>query len=584
MDIPYEAKIRVLMVSLCIGSYGVLSNTLILFRRSRLVLMWVLIFALLCSFYGLINFFKQPDMVLWVERHFVYEGRLASTYICPNHFGHLLQMLMSFCLVLLFIPQAGLSLRLLAGYCLLAFPVTIYFTESRASILGMIAALGVTILLMSLRKNKKLFFILLIAIPLSTAVLLGGAWKYSEMFNRRMTPVVKFVAGIASEGFADAPVNDFRPKTWLDTLDMIKEKPLVGFGPGSYHFAFPEFRKRFSGARIISGHPHNEYLEIASEYGLIGLGLFAFAWGYGLIRILIFSLKTDQQHHAFMAMAFIGTAVGTMVHSFFDFEMNEFQNAMVFSLLAAIAVGPICGRKLDALKNRALFRYRLSSWVFAGISLIALVLSVGTFSSAFLRAMADRAFESKSIDSSIPLYLAAIRMDSSNWKAYRGLGELYAQERRYTLEKELKAELGELQKSFLEKGLEFNPLSPRIALSLGRINVALGEQAEGLEMLKKITVMRPFNDQYWWFYGLELRKAGHYEDALAVFRQAHRIKRSVTVKKNIQWLERKLKKGPLPEKKEEAVQRPGLVMPKFDLGEGAADESLDSLFELMESN
>jgi len=119
--IPYEARIRMLGIGLFAGAYYLWGNSLALFRRSRTVLGWVLLFALLGCFYGLINFFKQPEMVLWVERYAPYTGRLASTYICPNHFAHLLQMLLPFCLVLVLIPKAGWFLRILSGYCFLMF-------------------------------------------------------------------------------------------------------------------------------------------------------------------------------------------------------------------------------------------------------------------------------------------------------------------------------------------------------------------------------------------------------------------------------------------------------------------------------
>jgi O-antigen ligase len=355
--IPYEAKLRMLGIGLFIGAYYVWGNSFALFRRSRTVLGWLIFFALLTCFYGLINFFKQPEMVLWVERYAPYVGRLASTYICPNHFAHLLQMLLPFCLVLTLIPKAGLFLRMLSGYSFLMFLPALFLTESRAGWLGSMVAIGVTVCLLAFRKSKKLFLFLVILVPLGSTLLLFGGWRYSETFQRRMEPVVTFLEGQA-EGGVGSESRDFRPQTWMDTIDMIKDKPATGFGPASYRYVFPEYRNRFKGHRIVTGHPHNEYLEITAEYGLIGFGLFALAWGYGLIRLLVFSFKTPNQHHAFMAMAFLGTAAGTMLHSFFDFQMHVFQNALVFALLAAIAAGPICGRRQETVLKQSDVRLR----------------------------------------------------------------------------------------------------------------------------------------------------------------------------------------------------------------------------------
>lgn len=540
-DIPYEAKVRMLLIGLFVGAYYLWANSLVLFRRSRSVLGWLMLFALLGSFYGLINHFKQPEMVLWVERYAPYAGRLASTYICPNHFAHLLQMLLPFCLVFLFIPKAGLFLRIFAGYCMLVFIPTITLTESRAGMLGAIAALGITTCLLALRKSRKLFLLIVIIVPLLSALLLAGAWNYSEMFQRRMTPVVEFLAEAKEDGFANTQTRDFRPLTWLDSIDMVKAKPATGFGPGTYRYAFPEFRKRCAAVRVVTGHPHNEYLEIASEYGLIGFGLFALAWCYGLIRLLVFSLRTQNQHHAFMAMAFLGTAAGTMLHSFFDFQMHVFQNALVFSLLAAIAAGPICGRRQEAILQQKARPLRPLRWILALVCVAGLVFSVQTFSSAFVRAAADRLAATKQPEKVKRYYKRAIKFDRSNWRAYKGLAMVYYDERYYSLDRDEKLHIAEIERNVLETGYRFNSKDAAMVVNFGRATIYTGDVDAGIALLQQATILRPFNDNYWWMLGVEQRKAGRYEDALQTFQYAKGLKSTASIRKNIQWLEKQLK-------------------------------------------
>lgn len=550
--IPYEARLRMLEVGLFVGAYYLWSNSLALFRRSRTVLGWLMLFALLSCFYGLVNFFKQPEMVLWVERHAPYVGRLASTYICPNHFAHLLQMLLPFCLVLVLIPQAGWLLRILAGYCIVVFIPTICLTESRAGMLGSIAALGVTICLLALRRSRKLFALLVILVPLCSILLLWSAWNHSDMFKRRMTPVVSFLQGQAEEGVG-SEARDFRPQTWMDTIDMIREKPLSGFGPGSYRYAFPEYRKRFRGTRIVTGHPHNEYLEVASEYGLVGFGLLALAWCWTLVRVLVFSLKTPNPHHAFMAMAFLGTAAGTLLHSFFDFQMHIFQNVLVFSLLAAIAAGPICGRRHEALLKHGDDGLR-GKWLrpggriaLAGFAVAGLLFSLQLFSSAFMRAAADRLVEGKNTEKAKQYYLRAIAVDPSNWRAYKGIGGVCFKERYYTLEPDEKHRLAQTEKEFFAKAYEHNPLDSSLVFDYGMANIFLGDKETGLDLLKKAARLRPFNDMYWWRLGMEQRKAEQFDEALESFRYARTLKNSPLVQSNIKWLERQRTAEPTPE-------------------------------------
>ncbi|MCK4563439.1 MAG: O-antigen ligase family protein [Verrucomicrobia bacterium] len=578
--IPYEAKIRMLGIGLFVGAYYLWGNSFALFRRSRAVLGWVMLFALLGCFYGLINFFKQPEMVLWIERYAPYAGRLASTYICPNHFAHLLQMLLPFCLVLMLIPKAGLFLRILSGYSFLMFLPALFLTESRAGWLGSMAAVGVTVCLLALRKSRKLFLLLVILVPLCLTLLLFGGWRYSETFQRRMQPVVTFLEGQADSGVG-SEARDFRPQTWMDTMDMVKEKPATGFGPASYRYTFPEHRKRCGAVRVVTGHPHNEYLEIASEYGLIGFGLFALAWCYGLVRLLVFSLKTQNQHHAFMAMAFLGTAAGTMLHSFFDFQMHVFQNALVFSLLAAIAAGPLCGRRQEALLKGNGHGFwpkllRPARLALAVVAIAGLLLSLQAFSSAFIRAAADRLAEARQPEKAKRYYDRAIKIDPSNWRAYKGLGLVYYNERYYSLDRDEKNQIAAVERAVLETGCRFNPKDASLLVGLGRVTIFSGDVDAGIERLKQSTELRPFNDNYWWMLGVAQRKAGRYEEALETFQYARGLKNSASIRKNIQWLEKQLRMASAKVESENEVQES--PAPADD----PAGTSLDDLYKLME--
>jgi len=581
--ISYEAKLRMLLIGLFVGAYYLCGNSLALFRRSRVVLGWLMFFSLLACLYGLVNHFRNPEMVLWVERYALYPGRLASTYICPNHFAHLLQMLLPFCLVFILIPRAGLLLRILAGYCIIVYLPTIYFTESRAGMLGSIAAMGVTACLLALRKSKKLFLLLIVVVPLFSTILLVGAWHYSEMFKRRMTPVVAFMEGQVKDGVG-SEARDFRPQTWMDTVDMIKEKPMTGFGPASYRYLFPEYRKRCN-VPVITGHPHNEYLEIASEYGLVGFGLFALAWCYGLLRLLVFSLKTPSQHHAFMAMAFLGTAAGTMLHSFFDFQMHVFQNALVFSLLAAIAAGPICGRRQEALMKQdnaasAGWLMRPARIALAAVALAGLLLTLQLFSSAFIRAAADRLAEGRKTEMAKRYYRWAIKIDSSNWRAYKGIGAVYFKERYYTLDRDEKHRLAELERDFVAAGYLHNPHDAGLVFDFGTATVFLGDTEAGIGLLEKAARLRPFTAVYWWRLGIEQRWAERYEEALESFRYAHSLKKTPLTRKNIQWLEHQMAAKPAPE----ATSKP-TPEPVADIKERPPQKkiSLDGLLGLMDS-
>ncbi len=202
-------------------------------------------------------------------------------------------------------------------------------------------ALGITVLLMILRKSRRAFYIASLIVPLLGAAAIGGLWEGSSMFRTRMQPVVKFFESHLQENAVAEEFKDFRPQTWLDTIDMIKQRPVFGFGPGNYGQVFPEYRHRFKGVRIDTVHAHNKYLELTSEYGLTGAVLILFALISLCVKMIHLILTSPRTYHALPAAALLGAIAGSAVHGFFDFEMRIFPNAMMLALLAGCAVAPL---------------------------------------------------------------------------------------------------------------------------------------------------------------------------------------------------------------------------------------------------
>jgi O-antigen ligase len=262
-------------------------------------------------------------------------------------------MWLPFCLVFLFIPQFGWFWRICFAYALPLFGLLIYQTQSRAGLLGSVAAFGATVLLMVLRKSRRAFYIALLVVPLLGAGVVGGLWAGSAMFRTRMQPVVKFVGLVVSGKGIDENFIDFRPLTWLDTIKMIKDRPAFGFGPGNYALTYEDYRQRCQAVRIETVHPHNEYLELLAEYGLVGGVLVLCLLISFSVQMIRFIRTSSRPYHALPAAALLGALAGTAVHGFFDFELHIFPNAMMLALLAGCAVAPSVQQKAEIRRRKA---------------------------------------------------------------------------------------------------------------------------------------------------------------------------------------------------------------------------------------
>lgn len=341
--LPYEAKIGTLRFGCYLITYWAAANILSRFSYRKAV--WLTVFSALVfvALYSLVQHKVAPNLIFGIERytHYWENGRLGGTYQCPNHIAHLYQMWIPLCLVFLFIPQFGWFWRICFAYAIPLFLLLIYQTQSRAGLLGTVAAVGTTVLFVILRKSRRAFYIALLVVPLLGAVAVGGLWAGSFMFRTRMQPVVKFLKYHMHEDAVEDQFKDFRPQTWLDTIEMIKHRPVFGFGPGNYGATYEDYRTRFKGVRVETVHAHNEYLEMTAEYGLIGAALVAGVLISIFVRLIGFIRTSPRPYHALPAAALLGALAGTMVHGFFDFELRNFPNAMMLALLAGCAVAPL---------------------------------------------------------------------------------------------------------------------------------------------------------------------------------------------------------------------------------------------------
>jgi len=545
--LPYEAKISSLCLGAYVAVYWISATLLTRFSYRRTVWTAVFFFLVAVALYSLVQHKAAPNLLFGMERYTEYwrkgweGGRLGGTYQCPNHIAHLYQMWIPLCLVFLGISRMGWFRRICFAYGLPLFALLIYQTQSRAGLLGLIAAVGTTVLFMILQKSRRAFCIALLVVPLLGAGAAGGLWFGSAMFRNRMQPVVKFFEHQMNEDLVEEEFRDFRPQTWLDSLDMIKERPVFGFGPGNYGQVFEAYRKRFTGVRISTVHAHNDYVELLAEYGLTGGVLVLWILIGFAVRAVRFIRTSPNRHHTLPVAALMGALAGTAVHSLFDFEIRIFPNAMMLALLAGCAAAPM-GQSAERREQRA--RSRPKIFVFRLLSSAVLLLSalwaVQVMSSSAVRAAADEFYGKQDFPRSERLHGVAAKIDPQNWRAHLGLGRVYHYYRYYELDPDRKQAWARRELAAHERAFRINFKKDEVRYGLARAELFLGNRERGLDLLRELAVYKSFNDFYWRKLGIELRKAGLLDEALAAFEHAHRLDRSnPTVRRNIEWIRKR---------------------------------------------
>lgn len=134
-----------------------------------------------------------------------------------------------------------------------------------------------------------------------------------------------------------------RAMLWLGTLRMVAAHPLAGWGIGSFPaeyppFAPPEFAERMRADNTFAEHPHCEYLHVAVETGLPGLGIFAWL----LLAVLRCAWCRARRGDA-AALAAVGGLLAVLVHIAVDRNFRLASTAAPFWLLAGalFSRGPV---------------------------------------------------------------------------------------------------------------------------------------------------------------------------------------------------------------------------------------------------
>ena len=135
---------------------------------------------------------------------------------------------------------------------------------------------------------------------------------------------------------------------------MFKEKPVFGFGPGTYSFEYARFQ-RPENLTIIStnfgdlGNAHSEYLSTLSEMGLPGILFFiAFVFSVFYTSIqLYYQTSPNETTSRILIMAIILSLSTYFIHAFLNNFLDTDKAAVPIFALCAIVLSLKLKRQLS---------------------------------------------------------------------------------------------------------------------------------------------------------------------------------------------------------------------------------------------
>ncbi len=233
------------------------------------------------------------------------------------------------------------QIKIIASFFAIAFTIATLLSYSRASWIGLIAALMVWVIV---KLKIKFRFILLVSVLL--AAFLAAFWfqiidrleKNQQDSSSKLSKHISSITNITTDAS-----NVERLNRWFCAIEMFKEKPITGWGPGTYQFQYAPFQLERMRTIISTnfgdvGNAHSEYLGPLAEQGVFGS--LAFLWL--AIAILITGFKLYRKAHdkeiKTLSLSITLSFITYFIHAFLNNFLHSDKLAVPFFGFASILV------------------------------------------------------------------------------------------------------------------------------------------------------------------------------------------------------------------------------------------------------
>ncbi len=220
----------------------------------------------------------------------------------------------------------------------------LYFSYTRAAWLSIIAAIGVFLLI-----HFKIKFQWIVITCSVAVVLFLASWTQISHYlerNKYEHTTEDFGERLQSATNVSTDASNLeRLNRWQCAIDMFLEKPIAGFGPGTYAFEYARFQ-RPENLTIIStnfgdmGNAHSEYLGALAEmgiFGLIAVLLFVAAIFYQSITLYI-KWPVEDKSNRVLIMSMILSLTTYFVHAFLNNYLDTDKAAVPIWGMCAIII------------------------------------------------------------------------------------------------------------------------------------------------------------------------------------------------------------------------------------------------------
>ena len=284
-----------------------------------------------------------------LNRHLGYGiwNKEVANFVCnpfyKDHtsYGAALAMYLPFLMMFSFGSFVTRKEKIIAIIVLVILLTGFVLSYTRAAWLSLIGA-GAVYIIVKLKIRFKPLFITFITVLVLFFTFQNQIFMSLEQNSEQSSADFKTHISSMSNITSDAS-NLERINRWNCAIQMFEEKPVFGYGPGTYMFKYAPFQIN-ANKTIIStnaadgGNAHSEYLGPLAESGILGMLTFLLIIGTVIYTAVhTYMCVTDRRLKSFVLAAFIGL-VTYYIHGFLNNFLDTDKLSVPFWGFTAIIV------------------------------------------------------------------------------------------------------------------------------------------------------------------------------------------------------------------------------------------------------
>jgi len=291
----------------------------------RHIVFLIISMAVFLSVFGFFKSFGVNPFYWWDYPDLNQSGyRITSTFGNPDHLAGYMEMALPLILGLFLKDYKG-GKRFLMIYLTIIISAALVMTLSRGGWIGSLA--GMTFMSLSLMnsrhfKHKKLLIALIIGFASLMFIVLNS------------TAVVERIRTITDQ---EEMTIYSRMLAWEGVIEMIKDYPLAGTGPGTFSFIFTQYQSPGLNSHFTMAH--NDYLHFISETGIFLIPVIMW-FLFSFYKRVFKKMKNRSRLVRGITLGSVSGVTAILVHSMADFNLHIPANALLFTILTAVAVAP----------------------------------------------------------------------------------------------------------------------------------------------------------------------------------------------------------------------------------------------------